>query len=182
MGFFDFLKNKIANLCGNSQRTSSNDLDFSKYYQKWDENFDKEIGYEYFKICTNPRQFPYYNSLGTKLANARKSTKLTQVEAAKVIGISSSTLSSYENDNTIPSDEKLNAMAQLYNVSFNFLKNGYAKDLATHIKCAKLCDEDEYLNSLCISTKAAKKMFPEILSEKDNEICKLVLSLMGIKE
>ena len=173
MGIIAFLKNKIAELCGNTQ-PALKDSDFSKYYQKWDENYDEGLGYEYFKICTNPQQFPLYNSLGIRLAGARKSAKLTQADAAKAIGISAGTLSSYENNNTIPSDEKIKIISQLYEIPFEFFKNGYVADLSTHIKCAKLCNEDKYLESLHISARAAKKMFPEMLSESDREVCELI--------
>jgi DNA-binding transcriptional regulator YiaG len=38
----------------------------------------------------------------TKLKNARKAEKLTQVEAAKKLGVATSTLISWENDHRIP--------------------------------------------------------------------------------
>lgn len=183
MGFFDTIKKVVSDIISafSTSTTHSSNVkmqysssDFSKYYQKWDENYNKELGYEYFKICTQPSKFPLYNSMESRLTNARISSELTQKEAAQAIGISSSALSSYENGNTVPTDEKLKIISEVYNIPFEFFKNGFVNDLFCHIRSAILCREEDYITSLRISAGAAEKMFPELLSEQDKEICQIV--------
>ncbi len=185
MGLFDTIKKAISDIISAfSTSTAHSSIvkmqysssDFSKYYQKWDENYNKELGYEYFKICTQPSKFPLYNSMESRLKNARISAKLTQKDAAQAIGISPSTLSSYENGYTVPTDENLKIMSNVYNVPSEFFKNGFVNDLFCHIRSAILCGEESYIESLSISTRAAEKMFPELLSEEDKEVCQLINS------
>ena len=44
----------------------------ARYMQRWDENYDKQLGYEWFKICTEYINFPDYNSFSQRLVNIRK--------------------------------------------------------------------------------------------------------------
>jgi transcriptional regulator with XRE-family HTH domain len=56
-----------------------------------------------------------------RLKEVRKSLKLTQEEAAKKLGIARTTYSGYETGNAEPDNEILQKIADLYNVSVDFL-------------------------------------------------------------
>lgn len=58
------------------------------------------------------------------LAYLRKSKGLTQQELSKILGLSSSAVSMYENGNREPNFETLEAMADFFNVDMNYLISG----------------------------------------------------------
>jgi transcriptional regulator with XRE-family HTH domain len=61
------------------------------------------------------------SDLGKRLKEARKKKKLTQIEAAKLLGISNGTLSGYERNYRDPDTKTLENMANLYGVSTDYL-------------------------------------------------------------
>ena len=60
-------------------------------------------------------------SLGKRLKDARNRAALTQDEAAKLLGVTYQALSNYERDVRDPDTTLLRSMAELYNVSSDFL-------------------------------------------------------------
>lgn len=60
-------------------------------------------------------------TLGRRLRSARDNTGLSQIEAAKKLGISNGTLSGYERNYRDPDTEILYKMADLYDVSVDWL-------------------------------------------------------------
>jgi transcriptional regulator with XRE-family HTH domain len=56
-----------------------------------------------------------------RLKEVRKSLKLTQEEAARKLGIARTTYSGYETGNAEPDNEILQKIADLYNVSVDYL-------------------------------------------------------------
>ncbi|RHP77527.1 XRE family transcriptional regulator [Coprobacillus sp. OF03-2AA] len=60
---------------------------------------------------------------GAKLKNLRKMKKLSQEEVAKVLNLSYSTLSRWENDTRIPTYEDLFKLGQFYGVSVDYLSD-----------------------------------------------------------
>lgn len=141
------------------------------YYQKWDDNYNKELGYEWFKICTEYVNFPNYNTLSQRLVNIRKSQGSTQAIIAKCVGISDKTLSSYENGYTSPSVSILEALAKCYKVPLSFLQFGIGDDLISHAKLCRRYGEGQYIESLNVSVRAAFRMFQELLTIDDLELC-----------
>lgn len=63
-------------------------------------------------------------NLGYRLKKARSEKRLTQMEVAKIIGISHGTLSGYERDYRDPDTETLSKLASLYDVSLDWLLTG----------------------------------------------------------
>ena len=61
-------------------------------------------------------------SMGMKLKSLRKQHGLTQLDASIIIGCERQAISQYESDKNRPSREKLEKLAQLYNVSVEYLK------------------------------------------------------------
>lgn len=59
--------------------------------------------------------------LGKRLKQARERKKLSQIEAAKLLGISNGTLSGYERNYRDPDTNVLEKMADLYEVSTDYL-------------------------------------------------------------
>lgn len=78
---------------------------------------------------------------GTRLKAARKNKKLTQLKSAEKIGIDDTTLSKYENNHSEPDNETLRKLADLYEVSFDWLlgKVNGRKELSDKQK--KMIDE-----------------------------------------
>lgn len=59
--------------------------------------------------------------LAKRLKEARENAGLKQIDAAKKLGISNGTLSGYERNYRDPDTDILNRMAELYNVSIDYL-------------------------------------------------------------
>ena len=60
--------------------------------------------------------------MGMKLRQLRKQNGYRQSDISDIIGCERQALSQYENDKNKPSKEKLNKLAELYNVDINYLK------------------------------------------------------------
>lgn len=61
------------------------------------------------------------NPLNENIKKLRVAKNLNQVEFAKLIGVTKQCVSNWENDNVIPSIEMLVKMADLFNVSTDYL-------------------------------------------------------------
>ena len=59
--------------------------------------------------------------MGTNFRSARKLKKMKVIEAAKLLGVSQPTLSAWESENKSPSIESLKKMADLYEVTTDYL-------------------------------------------------------------
>jgi len=59
--------------------------------------------------------------MGEKLKKLRRDKKLSQAKVAKVLNLSPSAISSYENFSKLPSIEVLVMLASFYNVSTDYL-------------------------------------------------------------
>lgn len=74
------------------------------------------------------------NELGKKIKLLRKEKELSQLELAKILNISNSTLSQYEAGNRVPGDDIKKKIADYFNVSVDFLlgrteeRNPYTND------------------------------------------------------
>src|SRR5690606_7862224 len=60
-------------------------------------------------------------SLGSRLKNEREKRKWSQVDVAKKIGITNAVLSNYERDIRDPDTETLKKLAELYDVTTDYL-------------------------------------------------------------
>lgn len=69
---------------------------------------------------------------GKNFRKARKAANLTQIDAAKKIGIAVNSLRLYEADKRIPSVSVMSRMADAYEVTFNYLFTGKEYDLRDH--------------------------------------------------
>lgn len=145
--------------------------DSTKYHQRWDENYNKELGYEWFKFCTEYINFPEYNTVAERLINIRKAQGATQLDIAKCLGISNKTLSAYENGQSVPSKTHLEALANCYKVPVSFIKQGIGDDLISHAKLCRRYGEEQYIQDLSLSIRAASRMFRDLLTNEDIELC-----------
>lgn len=82
-------------------------------------------------------------SFGSKLKEARKIKKLTQVEAAKRIGIDDTTLSKYENDKSEPDNATLQKLADLYEVKIDHLLGRDQSSLTVSSNLPTLSSKEE---------------------------------------
>lgn len=90
------------------------------------------------------------STLGARLKEAREKTRLTQMEAAKKLGISNGTLSGYERNYRDPDTNMLKQMAVLYKESVDWLTDN-KKPLSTNTK--------EFLEILELSDEEAMEKF-----------------------
>lgn len=162
-------------------KTKSDYNDYSRFFQKWDKNYNKDLGYEWFRVCVEIVKFPIYNSIDSRLTNVRKKLGITQANAARMANISVSALSSYENGYTSPSSSSLFSLSNVYGVPVEFLKLGFVKYLSEHIELCMRFGEDEYIHSLSLAVTAASRLFPEMLTQEDKGIVILVNDILNLK-
>ena len=60
-------------------------------------------------------------SFGMRLGCVRDDLEMTKTAMAKSLSISPSTLTSYENDNSFPSEETIQLFCKLYKVNYDWL-------------------------------------------------------------
>lgn len=86
-------------------------------------------------------------SLGEKLLRLRKEMKMTQDDVAKILGMSRTSFSKYENGNSAPPLQVLRKIAAIYNVGLEYL----IFDENTSIRLNDSQSEDENTSSVPIS-------------------------------
>lgn len=65
--------------------------------------------------------------VGKNLKKLRKQNHLSQIETAKMLGVSQTQYSAYERDQYEPNNEKLVKMAEIFNTSTDYLLGRYDK-------------------------------------------------------
>ncbi|PJE77821.1 HTH-type transcriptional regulator Xre [invertebrate metagenome] len=96
-------------------------------------------------------------NLSTRILQARKNKKLSQQSLADMIGISRSALAQWETEMSSPSVDNLRKMAELVNVSFEWLATGRGNQYLS-MPIDTICDtqvDQEIMRS--ISTLELKK-------------------------
>ena len=86
-------------------------------------------------------------SLGEKLLRLRKEMKMTQDDVAKILGMSRTSFSKYENGNANPPLQVLRKIAAIYNVGLEYL----IFDENTSIRLNDSQSEDENTSSVSVS-------------------------------
>lgn len=86
-------------------------------------------------------------SLGEKLLRLRKEMKMTQDDVAKILGMSRTSFSKYENGNSAPPLQVLRKIAAIYNVGLEYL----IFDENTSIRLNDSQSEDENTSSVSVS-------------------------------
>lgn len=85
-------------------------------------------------------------TLGKRLRRARENKKLSQTRVFEITGINNKTLSRYENDGTEPDANSLKLLAELYEVTFDWLYGQDEKKSASALPDSayeKIVDEAE---------------------------------------
>ncbi|HLR58863.1 MAG TPA: helix-turn-helix transcriptional regulator [Pseudogracilibacillus sp.] len=103
------------------------------------------------------------NVLGKRLKQARSDAGLKQIDAAEKLGISNGTLSGYERNYRDPDTDILNRMAELYEVSVDWLLG------INNTKDNQISDEDyidEELQDFIDNVKVWYKEEPETKEER----------------
>lgn len=101
--------------------------------------------------------------LGNKLAELRKKKKLTQEDAAKRIGIPRSTYSNYESGKREPDLETLKLLADLYEVSTDYLTGAKNKASNKYEPALKAIIEKSEELGLDLSDPRTLEMMERIL-------------------
>ena len=86
-------------------------------------------------------------SLGEKLLRLRKEMKMTQDDVAKILGMSRTSFSKYENGNSAPPLQVLRKIAAIYNVGLEYL----IFDENTSIRLNDSQSEDENTSPVPVS-------------------------------
>ena len=87
------------------------------------------------------------SSLGEKLLRLRKEMKMTQDDVAKILGMSRTSFSKYENGNSAPPLQVLRKIAAIHNVGLEYL----IFDENTSIRLNDSQSEDENTSSVPVS-------------------------------
>lgn len=153
----------------------------NKYHQRFDENYDIKVGQEYLDLCLNHKKFPEYNYFHHRLRELRGKSSLKQSEAAKALGISVSTLSSYENQKTVPNENTITMISNFYNVPKSFLLHGWSEDFNEHLTLCKNYNEENYITSLSIAIRGAYRYFPDKITSSQQEKCEKAIEILGLK-
>lgn len=81
-------------------------------------------------------------TFGKRLKEARKSKQLTQSQVADILGIDFTTISKYENNKSQPDNVTLQKLADLYDVSLDWLFRGSYSE-RKHKNGNKICIDGE---------------------------------------
>ena len=160
------------------KKDNNNDIVNSAYSQNTDNN---DFKYNWFQTCVKGIYFPNFNYFSTRLYNIRKVLTLTQTVAAQRIGISTSTLSSYENSNTKPNDKICSAIASAYNVPLQFLKYGYTEDFYQTFNLCNKFGEEQYIREIYFAVRDASDFLAEMLTEEEKNICRYVNETLNMR-
>lgn len=100
-------------------------------------------------------------TLGNKIKNLREKNNLSQKELAKILNIANSTLSQYESDVRVPSDDIKILIADYFNVSLDYLlgrpnKYNVSKE---NSKVSEL--EEDFPEGISVLYRANKSLTPE---------------------
>ncbi len=87
--------------------------------------------------------------LGERMKKARKSKRLTQKLAAEILGVHPTTIARYENGSREPDMDTILKIAEMYDVSVNYLLTGL---LPSYIQAHNYKQED------CISIECLQKL------------------------
>lgn len=102
--------------------------------------------------------------LGNKIRELRKQKKLTQAELAKVMSVSQQTVGAWETGRAIPGSDTLGDLADLFNVSTDYLLGRPEK-----------ADDDQVDLDLERALDNAHSFSGKPLSEHDRKVAKDVL-------
>ena len=80
-------------------------------------------------------------TFGDRLVAAREKSNLSQQDLAKRLGVKSSTIKSWENDNSEPRANRLSMLAGLLNVSITWLISAEGSDVEAPKKMDAMPDE-----------------------------------------
>ena len=98
-------------------------------------------------------------SIGSRIAEARKNKNLTQVELAKLLGVSKGAIANYENEFCTPKAEMMYRLFDVLQVDANFL---YQDDMAIREEKIFLSQEEKRLVS---AYRSAERRYKEIALE-----------------
>ncbi len=88
------------------------------------------------------------STLGLRIERLRLEKKLSKKELAKVIGVSGTTIGQWEKGEVVPRDDKVNRLAQYFNVSFEWLRVGVDSTLVSNVVEGKIISIRPYVSSL----------------------------------
>ncbi|ADL50407.1 helix-turn-helix domain-containing protein [Clostridium cellulovorans] len=114
------------------------------------------------------------NSLANRIKDLRKNNGYTQKELSSLLGIGQTTVANYEQGTRIPDTEKLNKMADLFEVTLDYLLG----------RNEKISPSNKEVKSKTIDLKSANETYLEYLLKGDSKKArKFILSLHeeGIK-
>lgn len=100
-------------------------------------------------------------TLGNKIKNLREKNNLSQKELAKILNIANSTLSQYESDVRVPSDDIKILIADYFNVSLDYLLGRPNKYNASKEKSKVSELEEDFPEGISVLYRANKSLTPE---------------------
>jgi len=113
------------------------------------------------------------SKLGNNIKSLREQCSLTQIEFAKILNISNTTLSQYEAGNRVPSDEIKIKIADFFDISVDFLL-GRTKDYSAYSEVQEKSNSSykvkEYSDKINILTTDINNLRPESKKELEKYI------------
>ena len=100
-------------------------------------------------------------TLGNKIKYLREKNNLSQKELAKILNIANSTLSQYESDVRVPSDDIKILIADYFNVSLDYLLGRPNKYNVSKEKSKVSELEEDFPEGLSVLYRANKNLTPE---------------------
>ena len=100
-------------------------------------------------------------TLGNKIKNLREKNNLSQKELAKILNIANSTLSQYESDVRVPSDDIKILIADYFNVSLDYLLGRPNKYNASKEKSKVSELEEDFPEGVSVLYRANQNLTPE---------------------
>jgi len=122
----------------------------------------------YWYICSVNKNNTHKMSLGVRLKQVRLQKGLTKSELAKEIGVHYSQIGRYEEKGALPSADVLAKIANVLEVSSDYLMNGTSDDLADSTLTDKeLLNQFKIIAKLPEEKKSVVKIFLDAFITKD---------------
>jgi transcriptional regulator with XRE-family HTH domain len=123
------------------------------------------------------------HEINNRIFDLLKQKGVSQQEFASAIGVKNPTISSWKNRGSLPTADKISAIASFFNVSTDYLLTGYDRELPPEERLTEACDHKGKIIKLSEEQEAyLKQIVNQAMSERVEAIKVEVMKELGNKK